>query len=74
MNLKEQYKNEVVAKLVEEFNYTSVMQTPKLEKIVVNMGVGEAINNTKFLDDAVADLEIITGQKPVITRAKKINC
>lgn len=71
MNLKEQYKNEVVAKLVEEFNYTSVMQTPKLEKIVVNMGVGEAINNTKFLDDAVADLEIITGQKPVITRAKK---
>ncbi|AZK44078.1 50S ribosomal protein L5 [Erysipelothrix piscisicarius] len=71
MNLKEQYKNEVVAKLVEEFNYTSVMQTPKLEKIVVNMGVGEAINNAKFLDDAVADLEIITGQKPVITRAKK---
>ena len=71
MNLKEQYKNEVVANLVKEFNYTSVMQVPRLEKIVINMGVGEAINNTKFLDEAVADLTLIAGQKPVITKAKK---
>ena len=71
MNLKEQYKNEVVANLVKEFNYTSVMQVPTLEKIVINMGVGEAINNTKFLDEAVADLTLIAGQKPVITKAKK---
>lgn len=71
MNLKEQYKTEVVESLVKKFNYTSVMQAPRLEKIVVNMGVGEAINNTKILEDAVEDLTIITGQKPVITKAKK---
>lgn len=71
MNLKEQYNTEVVANLVKEFNYTSTMQVPKLEKIVINMGVGEAINNTKFLDEAVADLTMIAGQKPVITKAKK---
>ena len=71
MKLKEQYKTEVVANLVKEFNYTSVMQVPTLEKIVINMGVGEAINNTKFLDEAVADLTLIAGQKPVITKAKK---
>lgn len=71
MNLKEQYTTEVVANLVKEFNYTSVMQVPRLEKVVINMGVGEAINNTKFLDEAVADLTLITGQKPVITKAKK---
>ena len=71
MNLKEQYNTEVVANLVKEFNYTSTMQVPKLEKIVINMGVGEAINNTKFLDEAVADLTLIAGQKPVITKAKK---
>lgn len=71
MNLKEQYKTEVVESLVKKFNYTSIMQAPRLEKIVVNMGVGEAINNTKILEDAVEDLTIITGQKPVITKAKK---
>ncbi|CAM3506650.1 50S ribosomal protein L5 [Erysipelothrix sp. HDW6B] len=71
MKLKEQYKTEVVGTLVKQFNYTSVMQVPKLEKIVVNMGVGEAINNAKAIDDAVADLEMITGQKPVVTKAKK---
>ncbi|QIK69800.1 50S ribosomal protein L5 [Erysipelothrix sp. HDW6C] len=71
MNLKEQYKTEVVGALVKQFNYTSVMQVPKLEKIVINMGVGEAISNAKYLEDAVEDLTIITGQKPVITKAKK---
>ena len=71
MKLKEQYKTEVVGTLVKQFNYTSVMQVPKLEKIVVNMGVGEAINNAKAIDDAVADMEMITGQKPVVTKAKK---
>lgn len=71
MNLKEQYETQVVASLVEQFNYTSVMQAPKVEKVVVNMGVGEAINNSRFLDDAVEELTQITGQKPVITKAKK---
>lgn len=71
MRLKEHYQTEVVPSLVEEFNYTSVMQAPKLEKIVVNMGVGDAINNSRFLDDAVEELTQITGQKPVITKAKK---
>ncbi|CAM3609250.1 50S ribosomal protein L5 [Erysipelothrix urinaevulpis] len=71
MNLKEQYNTQVVASLVEQFNYTSVMQAPKIEKIVVNMGVGEAINNSRFLDEAVEELTQITGQQPVITKAKK---
>ena len=71
MNLKEQYNTEVVKSLVEQFGYTSVMQAPKVDKIVVNMGVGEAINNSRFLDDAVAELTQITGQKPIITKAKK---
>ena len=71
MKLKEQYQTEVLPALVKQFNYTSVMQAPRLEKIVVNMGVGEAITNTKVLDDAVADMTQITGQKPVITKAKK---
>ena len=71
MKLKEQYKTEVLPALVKQFNYTSVMQAPRLEKIVVNMGVGEAISNVKFLEEAVSDLTIITGQKPVITKAKK---
>ena len=71
MNLKEQYNTEVVKSLVEQFDYTSVMQAPKVDKIVVNMGVGEAINNSRFLDDAVEELTQITGQKPVITKAKK---
>ena len=71
MKLKAQYQTEVLPALVKQFNYTSVMQAPRLEKIVVNMGVGEAISNAKVLDDAVADMTQITGQKPVITKAKK---
>ncbi|QIL50229.1 50S ribosomal protein L5 [Weissella coleopterorum] len=69
--LKEKYVNEVQPSLIEKFNYSSIMQTPKIEKIVLNMGVGDAVSNSKNLDEAVAELELIAGQKPVITRAKK---
>ena len=69
--LSEKYKNEIVPSLKEEFHYANAMQIPKLEKIVINMGVGDAASNSKLLEAAVADLEIITGQKPVITKAKK---
>ncbi len=69
--LKEKYVNEVQPSLIEKFNYTSPMQVPKIEKIVLNMGVGDAVSNSKNLDEAVAELELIAGQKPVITRAKK---
>ncbi len=69
--LQKRYLEEAVPALVKEFNYTSIMQAPKIEKIVVNMGVGDAIESPKVLDDAVAELTLITGQKPVITRAKK---
>ena len=69
--LKERYLNESTPALMQKFNYTSVMQVPKLEKVVINMGVGEAVSNSKVLDTAVAELEQIAGQKPVITRAKK---
>ena len=69
--LQEKYNNSVKAELVNKFNYTSTMQIPRLEKIVVNMGVGDAVSNSKVLDDAVAELQAITGQKPVITKAKK---
>ena len=69
--LKEKYLNEVVPSLREKYNYASVMEVPKLEKIVVNMGVGDATTNSKLLDAAMKDLEIITGQKPVATKAKK---
>jgi len=65
------YKDEVVKKLMERFNYSSVMQCPKLVKIVVNMGVGDAITNAKALEEAVEELTQITGQKPIITKAKK---
>ena len=67
----ENYRETVKPALVKKFNYKSVMQVPKLEKIVVNMGVGDAITNSKVLDAAVEDLMQITGQKPVITKAKK---
>ena len=67
----QQYKDEVVAKLTEQFGYTTVMQVPKIDKIVVNMGVGDAISNSKLLDAAVEDLAQITGQKPLVTKAKK---
>ena len=69
--LKEYYLKEVVPALMAKFNYKNVMQVPKLVKITVNMGVGEAVQNVKVLDGAVADLAQITGQKPVVTRAKK---
>lgn len=69
--LQEFYKNEVVPAMMKQFNYNSVMQVPKLEKIVINMGLGEAVANSKVLDSAVEDLQLISGQKPVITKAKK---
>ena len=69
--LQEKYKNTVVANLTKQFNYTTVMQCPKIEKVVINIGVGEAISNPKVLDEAVAELTQIAGQKPVVTRAKK---
>jgi large subunit ribosomal protein L5 len=69
--LKEKYKKEIVPALMKKFGYKNVMQVPKLEKIVVNVGVGEAIQNAKLLDSAVSDLSRITGQKPAIKRAKK---
>ncbi|XJS10270.1 50S ribosomal protein L5 [Aerococcaceae bacterium WGS1372] len=69
--LKEKYTNEVVGKLVEQFNYTSVMQAPKVDKIVINMGVGDAVSNAKNLDKAVDELTLLSGQKPIITKAKK---
>ena len=68
---KELYKNEIVAAMKNKFGYENIMQVPKLEKIVVNIGVGEAKENAKVLDAACADLEKITGQKPIITKAKK---
>ena len=70
VRLKEQYLNEMVPKLMEKFAYRNPMQVPKIEKVVLNMGVGEAIQNPKSLDGAVEDLTAISGQKPVITRAK----
>ncbi|WP_078543134.1 50S ribosomal protein L5 [Litchfieldia alkalitelluris] len=69
--LKEKYQKEITPALMSKFNYTSVMQVPKLDKIVINMGVGDAVANSKALDNAVEELAAITGQKPVITRAKK---
>ena len=69
--LKELYEKEAVPKLIKTFNYKNIMQVPKLEKIVLNMGLGEAIQNIKLLDAATAELQIIAGQHPVITRAKK---
>ena len=69
--LREQYENEIVDAMIKKFGYKNRMQVPKLEKIVVNIGVGEAKENAKVLDAACADLEKITGQKPIITKAKK---
>ena len=69
--LQERYENEVVKSLMEKFNYSSKMQAPKIEKIVLNIGVGDAVSNSKLLDEAVNELTLISGQKPVITRAKK---
>ncbi|MFO7568945.1 MAG: 50S ribosomal protein L5 [Smithellaceae bacterium] len=69
--LKDYYLKTVVPALVEEFDYKNPMQVPKMDKIVVNMGLGEAISNVKIIDGAVAEMALITGQKPVITKAKK---
>lgn len=70
-SLKEKYTKEIIPELTKKYNYTTVMAVPKLEKIVVNMGVGDATLNSKLLDVAVSELEKITGQTPVITKAKK---
>jgi large subunit ribosomal protein L5 len=69
--LRERYEGDVRKKLIEKFGYTNVHQVPKLDKVVINMSVGEAIQNSKVLDTAVKELETISGQKPVITKAKK---
>ncbi|MBL0700557.1 MAG: 50S ribosomal protein L5 [Desulfosarcina sp.] len=69
--LREYYCKVVVPKMMETFDYKNIMQVPKLEKVVINMGLGEAINNNKLLDSGVAELKVISGQQPVITRAKK---
>ena len=70
-NLKELYNKEITASLMKEYNYSSKMEVPRLEKIVVNMGVGDGAHDTKFIEAAVKDLEAITGQKPVVTKARK---
>jgi large subunit ribosomal protein L5 len=69
--MKDRYLNEITPALMQKFEYTSVMQVPKLEKVVINMGVGDAVANSKVLDSALQDMQLIAGQKPVITRAKK---
>ena len=71
VRLKERFLKEVTPALVQKFNYTTVMQVPKIEKVVINMGVGDAVSNSKVLDAAVAEMQLIAGQKPVITKAKK---
>ncbi|WP_110926013.1 50S ribosomal protein L5 [Bacillus massiliglaciei] len=69
--LKEKFQGEISPSLMGKFNYNSVMQVPKIEKIVINMGVGDAVSNSKALDTAVEELALISGQKPVVTKAKK---
>ncbi len=69
--LKETYQKEIVGALMKKFGYKNIMQVPKMEKVVINMGIGEAKENVKILDAAASDLQTITGQKPVITKAKK---
>lgn len=71
MSLKTRYSEQIAPQLMQEFEYKSVMQVPKIEKVVINIGAGEALQNPKALDAAVRDITTITGQKPVITRAKK---
>jgi large subunit ribosomal protein L5 len=68
--LRDQFLNEITPALMQKFNYTSVMQVPKIEKVVINMGVGDAAGNSKLMDAAVQDMQIISGQKPVVTKAK----
>jgi large subunit ribosomal protein L5 len=69
--LLEKYRNEITPALMEKFNYSSIMESPKISKIVINIGAGDAVANPKVLDDAVNELTLITGQKPLVTRAKK---
>jgi large subunit ribosomal protein L5 len=69
--LRERYRSEIVPALIKQFNYTNRMQVPEVEKVVINMGLGEAVGNVKVIDAAVAEMAIIAGQKPVVTRAKK---
>jgi len=69
--LREKYEKEVIPQLMRRFGYKNIMQVPKLERIVINMGLGEAIQNIKILDSAVEEIALITGQRPVITKAKK---
>jgi large subunit ribosomal protein L5 len=69
--LQEKYRKEITPSLMEKFNYSSIMETPKISKVVINIGAGDAVQNPKVLDNAVSELTQITGQKPVITRAKK---
>jgi large subunit ribosomal protein L5 len=69
--LKERYKSEIIPALMKEFQYSNIMQVPKLDKVVINMGVGTAVQDPKTLDGAVRDLSLISGQKPVVTRAKR---
>ncbi|MFC5401815.1 MULTISPECIES: 50S ribosomal protein L5 [Cohnella] len=69
--MKERYLNEITPALMQKFSYKSVMQVPKIEKVVINMGVGEAVSNSKIIDFAVEDMQKIAGQKPVVTRSKK---
>ena len=69
--LKERYIKEIVPSLIKKHNYTTIMEVPKLEKIVINMGVGDATGNSKLIEAAVKDLEVISGQKPVVTKARK---
>ena len=69
--LKEQYQNEIVDAMIKKFGYKNIMEVPKLDKVVINMGVGEAKDNAKLLDAAIADMEKITGQKAVVCQAKK---
>src|SRR5690625_2381343 len=69
--LKQMYQDEIIPAMMEKFNYKSVMQVPKIEKIVLNMGVGDAVQNARALDSAVEELTLISGQKPIITRARK---
>ena len=69
--LKDKYKSDVVPAMIQKFGYKNAMQVPKLEKVIVNMGLGEAIQNSKIIDAAVNDIMTITGQKPVVTKSKK---
>jgi len=69
--LKDKYKSDIVPAMIQKFGYKNVMQVPRLEKVIVNMGLGEAILNSKIIDAAVSDIMTITGQKPVVTKAKK---